>query len=253
MPHKEHYRLNLPHFQQPGQAYFITWCIKDAVPAHALKSYTQKLEILRSQLNNTDWNSHHPCTANSGSGGFQLAVSNTASDVPNKNSGLETAEPKLKQQYYALRSKYIKAYNNLLDTNRNPKINLSKPELNKVIINALKFWEGKKLTNHAYCIMPNHVHWVVELFEKDEKGKPVYLEDILKSVKQFSATEINKLVTRKGRFWQKESFDTTLRNERHLYYTIEYTLNNPVNAGLVKSREDWAGSGSADSNLLFQT
>ncbi len=87
--------------------------------------------------------------------------------------------------------------------------------------------------------MPNHVHWVVELLENYEHGKPVYLEDILYSVKRYTATQINKLERRNGALWQKESFETTIRNEKHLYNAIEYTLNNPVNAGLVKNREDW--------------
>ncbi|WP_346862858.1 hypothetical protein [uncultured Draconibacterium sp.] len=51
MPHKEHYRVNLPHYQQSGQAYFITWCLKDAVPAHALKRYTDELKNLKLQIN----------------------------------------------------------------------------------------------------------------------------------------------------------------------------------------------------------
>jgi hypothetical protein len=50
MPKKESYRHILPHFQQPGQAYFITWNLKDAVPPKALKRYTSQLEILKSQL-----------------------------------------------------------------------------------------------------------------------------------------------------------------------------------------------------------
>ncbi len=40
MEKKEFYRKHLPHFQQSGQAYFVTWCIKDAVPPKALESYT---------------------------------------------------------------------------------------------------------------------------------------------------------------------------------------------------------------------
>jgi len=37
MEKKEFYRHALPHFQQPGQAYFVTWSLKDALPAKALK------------------------------------------------------------------------------------------------------------------------------------------------------------------------------------------------------------------------
>ena len=47
---KEFYRHLLPHFQQPGQAYFITWNLKDAVPKKALKRYSDELEKLRLQI-----------------------------------------------------------------------------------------------------------------------------------------------------------------------------------------------------------
>jgi hypothetical protein len=43
-------------------------------------------------------------------------------------SGSETAPPELKRQYYSLRKKYMKAYDELLDSERTPKIDLSKPE-----------------------------------------------------------------------------------------------------------------------------
>jgi REP element-mobilizing transposase RayT len=90
--------------------------------------------------------------------------------------------------------------------------------------------------------MSNHVHWVFKLFEKDENNQDVYLQDILQSVKRFSAAKINKREGLQGNLWQKESYDTTIRNERHLYKAIEYTKNNPVNARLVTNWFDWKGS-----------
>lgn len=130
----------------------------------------------------------------------------------------------------------------MLDAEKAPKIDLSKPGSTEIIKNALLFWEGKRLENYAFCVMPNHVHWVVQLFEKDENEEPVYLQDILYSVKRFTAGKINKLENRTGALWQKESFDTTIRDDKHLYYAIEYTLNNPFSAGLVKNRENWPGT-----------
>lgn len=146
-------------------------------------------------------------------------------------------------QYYSLRKKYIKAYDDLLDAERSPTVNLSKSDNTKIINEAIQFWEGKKLLNRAWSIMPNHVHWVLQLFEKDKEGKPVYLQDILQSVKRHTANRINKAEGRVGNLWQKESFDTTIRDEKHLYFAIEYTLNNPVSAGLVKVWRDWPGNG----------
>jgi len=223
MEKNEFYNHALPHFQQPGQAYFVTWCLKDAVPKKALERYTAELEQLGMMI----------CK---GCVDFQSPFLN--SEIENRATQME----KLRLQYYSLRKKYIKAYDDLLDAERNPAVDLSNPANTKIIVEALHFWEGKKLLNHAFSIMPNHIHWVLELFEKDEKGFPVYLQDVLQSVKRHTANRINKAEGRTGTFWQKESFDTTIRNHKHLYYAIKYTLNNPVSAGLVNDWKDWPGS-----------
>jgi hypothetical protein len=47
MNKKEFHRANLPHFQQPGQAYFITWNLQNAIPAKALKEYSEKLTQIK--------------------------------------------------------------------------------------------------------------------------------------------------------------------------------------------------------------
>ncbi len=99
----------------------------------------------------------------------------------------------------------------------------------------------KELENFAYCIMPNHVHWVFRTLPLDDTGAPVYLQDILYSVKRFSATHINKRMNRTGSVWQEESFDTTIRDEVHLHRAIEYTLNNPVKAGFIEKWSNWKG------------
>ncbi len=216
---KESYKHTLPHFQQPGQAYFVTWCLKNSVPKKALKRYTNELELLGDAISNR--------------------VSSRRLEIAAPNPELE----KLRMQYYSLRKKYIKAYDDLLDAERNPPVNLSNSVNTKIIIEAIQFWEGKKLLNRAWSVMPNHVHWVLQLFEKDEEGKPVYLQDILQSVKRHTANRINKAEGRVGNLWQKESFDTTIRDEKHLNFAIEYTLNNPVSAGLVIDQKDWPGNG----------
>ena len=56
MEKKEFHRRHLPHFQQPGQAYFVTWSLKDAVPAKALQSYTLQLKDISLQIENAKTN-----------------------------------------------------------------------------------------------------------------------------------------------------------------------------------------------------
>ena len=47
---KESYRNNLPHFQQPGQTYFVTWILKNAVPAKAFSNYAEAMQQLKNQI-----------------------------------------------------------------------------------------------------------------------------------------------------------------------------------------------------------
>ena len=210
---KESYRHNLPHYQLPGQAYLVTWSLKDAIPSKAFKRYTQEFALLKNQME------------------FHK---NQKSD--------KSIIDEIRKTYFSTRKKYIKVYDELLDTDCNPKINLCEPEKLIILKEALHFWGNKKLTNYAFSIMPNHIHWVFCLFEKDEFGKAVYLQDILHSVKRFSSNKINKLENRTGTLWQKESFDTTIRDEKHMYNAIIYTLNNPVSAGLASNWNNWDGT-----------
>ncbi len=251
MEKKESYKHILPHFQQPGQAYFVTWCLKDSIPAKIVEKYSKKLELLKWQIEawNRDRDRKFPTsvfkqrlkTADPWDRKFPTSEKNMGRDLSALN--------KLKTEYYTLRKKYFKAFDKYLDTQKNPKINLCKKENLAIIKQALSFWQGRKLENEAFCVMTNHVHWVFLLYEKDEAGKPVYLQDIMHSVKRFTAHLINKLEKREGALWQKESFDTTIRDEKHLYNVIEYTLSNPVNAGLVENREDWPGTGIGSFQL----
>lgn len=236
---KEFYRRALPHFQQPGQAYFVTWSLKDAVQKRALKDYSEKLEKLKLQIKSHGVTgaviSHHEIHPPINE------IYNPAADSPRDGPPESPELSKLKAQYYCLRKKYMKAYDDLLHAQKNPSINLIKKENLGKMKEALHFWEGKKIENYAYGIMPNHVHWVFGVFEKDKNNQPIWLQDILHSVKRFSGNRINKLENRTGPLWQKESFDTTIRNEKHLYFAIKYTLLNPVSAGLIKDWKDWPG------------
>ena len=64
----------------------------------------------------------------------------------------------------------------------------------------------------------------------------------MESVKKYTAKQINTIIGNNGHFWQKESFDTTIRDDKHLYHAISYTLNNSVVARYVEHWKDWLGS-----------
>src|SRR6266536_1586998 len=83
--------------------------------------------------------------------------------------------------------------------------------------------------------MPNHVHVIVR--PKEEHT----LSQILHSWKSFSAKEANRLLNRRGIFWQAESYDHLIRTEQELGNQTHYVLEIPEKAGLKPWQ--WVGSG----------
>jgi len=72
-----------------------------------------------------------------------------------------------------------------------------------------------------------------------DAGENHELSGILQSLKSYTANEANKLIGRKGQFWQKESFDRWIRDAEHFVKVVAYIENNPVKARLCKRAEDW--------------
>lgn len=276
-PKKEHYRRKLPHYQQPGQWYSVTFTLKGAMPKGAMAKYTTVLETARTRLE--ELRSRESDNPLSGTG---------ESEFPNsdKSATLESCTPDLqvgnlqsrlaqaKKEYQIALRKYRLAYDKVLNNSVLPGINLLKEENRKIIEEALLFWEGKRLANHAWCIMRNHVHWIITVFDREagavresefpnsdnnifdlrksksgesefpnsDTEKPVYLQDILHSVKLFTARRINENENCTGQLWEHESFDTTIRNDRHFVNVYNYVIQNPASAGLVENWQDWPGT-----------
>lgn len=102
-----------------------------------------------------------------------------------------------------------------------------------LVENALLHFDGQRYRLIAWCIMPNHVHVLIETW-------PGYrLDKVLHSWKSFTAQKANKLLGRSGAFWAREYYDRFIRNERHLTQAVGYIEQNPVKAELAQSAELW--------------
>ncbi|HEV2391362.1 MAG TPA: hypothetical protein VG146_03265 [Verrucomicrobiae bacterium] len=65
------------------------------------------------------------------------------------------------------------------------------------------------------------------------------LSKLLNLWKGASARAANLALRRNGKFWEREYFDTLIRDGEHLKRAVRYTENNPVKAGLVAERRTW--------------
>ncbi|MCS7035366.1 MAG: transposase [Saprospiraceae bacterium] len=149
---------------------------------------------------------------------------------------------------YNERKRYFGRYDALLDGLQYGPDYLRNPEVAEIIRQELHHFDGELYTLQAYCIMPNHVHILIDTrLQIPEEWEPedgecldyAPLEVIMKRIKGRSAIAANRVLGRSGRFWQRESYDHYVRNEREWENILHYILNNPVKVGWVERWEDW--------------
>ena len=102
-----------------------------------------------------------------------------------------------------------------------------------LVQDALLFHDQAKYRLAAWVIMPNHAHILCT------PNIGCSLASIMHSLKSYTANEANKLLNRRGHFWQKEYFDRYIRNATHYAKVAQYIENNPVKARLCEKPEEW--------------
>jgi len=130
-----------------------------------------------------------------------------------------------------------------------------------LVRSSLHFLHGKKYFLFAYCIMPNHVHALFQplagletrsgemvIGESEDARSP--LSSIMHSLKSYTAHEANKLLHRKGQFWQHESYDHWVRDAAELERIVHYINANPVRALLVDDPVNWFWGSAHERYLL---
>ncbi len=110
---------------------------------------------------------------------------------------------------------------------------LRQPAVAEMIQDNLRHFDGERYRLLAWCVMPNHVHVIIETVEGYS------MESVTHSWKSYSAHQLNRIVARKGCVWQTEVFDRYMRGPLHLARTLFYVEQNPVTASLVALPGDW--------------
>lgn len=149
---------------------------------------------------------------------------------------------RLKQKNHStINENYFYEYDLLLNDFKSCKY-LDNQELSDIVKGELYKYDGKEYKLICYSIMPNHVHLIFHLTENARS-----ISKIMQSIKRVSAYKINLKLKRNGSFWQSESYDHIVRNEKELLDIINYTLLNPVKAGIVENWKDYKNNYLADS------
>jgi REP element-mobilizing transposase RayT len=143
-----------------------------------------------------------------------------------------------KQEYtsaneYALQKKYFAQFDAYLDAGLNEPYWLKQNAIAQMVYDSLLHLAGSVIHLYCFTIMSNHVH---TLFSVNDNNTDLY--KILQSHKSFTAKNCNGILQRTGAFWEPESYDHIVR-PGEFDKIVNYILQNPVEAGLVKNWEDW--------------
>ena len=187
----------LPHWRQDHCTYFVTIRQNDALPIAVAIEIKHERKL---------W----------------LAHQNIDVDTPNWKQQLKDLPPNEIRTYERMVGKLV---NEKLDAGLGS-CALRNPEAAKLIAETLEFFHGTRVWVGDYIVMPNHIHVLMRPMEGFE------LEDILFSIKSYSANQINRLVGAEGQFWQRESYDHIVCDAEQLEAFQHYIRLNPVKANL---------------------
>jgi putative transposase len=104
---------------------------------------------------------------------------------------------------------------------------LRRPDLADIVAKSLKHFDGERYRLLDFVVMPNHVHLLAAF--ADEMAMLKQCE----SWKHYTATQINRCLNQKCRFWQQDGFDHLVRSEAQFNYLRHYIADNPRKAFLL--------------------
>lgn len=187
----------LPHWEQAGATYFITFRIADSLPDSVMRLWMRERD---------DWLRRKGINPISRSWGAEL-------------SKLPFADQR------RFHHKFSNALEHQLDKNHG-KCVLRDDSVAKIVADSLHHFDGQRYHLGNFVIMPNHVHVLVCFVGETRLRSQCY------SWKSFIAKKINSLMGSSGTFWQPESFDHLVRDVEHFEKFQRYIANNPAKAGL---------------------
>ncbi|MCA8913135.1 MAG: transposase [Planctomycetes bacterium] len=110
---------------------------------------------------------------------------------------------------------------------------LRRSDVAVVVQDALLHFDGERYELLNWCVMPNHVHTLINPL-------PRYaLSGIVHSWKSFTAKAINRVLRRQGQVWMPDYFDRYMRDKKHFAAAMKYIDENPTRAKLCVDPADW--------------
>jgi REP element-mobilizing transposase RayT len=184
--------MRLPHWQQEGRTYFITFRLGDSLPREKLNQWHDERKT---------WLRAH---------GLRSIEQ------------FEKAPEKTRHEFH---QRFTAQWHAWLDAGSGACV-LRAPAVREIVVGVLLGNHGARYDLDAWVVMPNHAHVLLTPRGNWKLGV------ILQSWKGGSSRAINLHLGRSGSLWQSESYDHIVRSEEQLEHYRRYIADNPIKAKL---------------------
>lgn len=116
-------------------------------------------------------------------------------------------------------------------------------QFSEMMSSSLLHFQDQRHFTSCFVVMPNHIHAVMQPINGHE------LEDCLQRIKQYVSLRVNRALGQDGALWEEESYDRIVRDEEHLWNSVQYIGRNPRKAGIPRDQwvrwihPDWKAAG----------
>ena len=214
-------RRHLPHWDVPGQPFFVTACLDGSLSAAGLKRIRTYREELQS-----------------------------------RSRPQELAEDEWEDRKHKL---VFALVDELLDQ-QSAVTHLADERQAEIVQDAFLHFAGERYSLFAFVVMPSHHHWLflpnddwalkaVRSSPSNDQHQRTPREMISHSIQSYTATMCNRVRGESRTYWQTETFDHWGRDEAEMYRIIDYIEQNPVKAGFVTHPEQWRWSSARIRSL----
>jgi REP element-mobilizing transposase RayT len=120
------------------------------------------------------------------------------------------------------------------------------PEIIVILMDAWKFLvDSQRISLYSFVIMPNHIHWMYEVYSPYENGqiKHSFLSYTSKKILEILSENKDIFYVEKSnrmfQIWKSPSLSVEIFSKDFYYQKLNYIHNNPVKADLCSSPEEY--------------
>jgi REP element-mobilizing transposase RayT len=188
----------LPHWEQPGRTYFITFRTLDSIPESVLNRW---------RVERAGWLRRH-------------AIDPQVRDWRQQVAMLALGARREFHEHFT--NRWLEE----LDCCHGACV-LRRPELSQIVAASLHHFDGDRYLLGDFVVMPNHVHVLVQFPSIGQ------LKAQGESWRTYTARQINQVLGQRGQFWQDEGFDHLVRSAEQFEFLRQYIAHNPRKAKLA--------------------